>query len=52
MKVLAILPAFLDIENIKKSIDQIMPGLEIATNTEFEKNDADVVVITTFTPFQ
>jgi phosphoglycerate dehydrogenase-like enzyme len=51
MKVLAILPAFLDLENIKKSIDQIMPGLEIATDTEFEKNDADVVVITTFTPF-
>ena len=51
MKVVAILPAFLDLENIKKSVDQIMPGIEIVTDTDFEKNDADVVVITTFTPF-
>ena len=51
MKVIAILPAFLDIEMIKKSIDQIMPGIEILTDMDFEKNDADVVVITTFTPF-
>ncbi len=51
MKVIAILPAFLDIGMIKKSIDQIMPGIEILTDMDFEKNDADVVVITTFTPF-
>ena len=51
MKVVAILPAFLDLENIKKSVDQIMPGIEIVTDTDFKKNDADVVVITTFTPF-
>jgi phosphoglycerate dehydrogenase-like enzyme len=51
MKVVAILPAFLDLDTIKKSIDQIMPGIEIFTDTEFEKNDADVVVITTFTRF-
>ncbi|WP_337860395.1 NAD(P)-dependent oxidoreductase [Ferroplasma sp.] len=51
MKAVAILPAFLDLNNIKKSVDQIMPGIDILTDTEFDKNDADVVVITTFTPF-
>ncbi len=51
MKILAILPAFLPLDVIKKSIDQIMPGIEIRSDMDFHKHDAEVVVITTFTPF-
>ncbi len=51
MKVLAILPGFLPLDMIKKSIDQIMPGIEIRSDMDFDKHDAEIVVITTFTPF-
>ncbi|WP_287961138.1 NAD(P)-dependent oxidoreductase [Acidiplasma sp.] len=51
MKTLVILPAFLPVEDIKKTVNQIMPGIEIRTDMDFEKDDAEVVVITTFTQF-
>ncbi|MEM0155617.1 MAG: 2-hydroxyacid dehydrogenase [Thermoplasmataceae archaeon] len=49
MKAMAVLPAFLPIEEIKTSVAQILPDLEIRTDTDFDKSDADVLVITTFT---
>ncbi len=51
MKILVILPAFLPIDDIRKTVDQIMPGIEIRTDMDFEKDDAEIVVITTFTRF-
>ena len=34
---------------MKDTINQILPEMEIVNNLEFEKNDADVLVATTFT---
>lgn len=49
MKVMAILPEFLPIEEISKTVKQILPEVEIRTDTEFEKNDGEVLIVTTFT---
>ena len=49
MKAMAILPAFLPIDEIKASIEQVLPDLEIRTDTDFERSEADVLVVTTFT---
>ncbi len=50
MRVSAILPPFLPISEIRKGVDNVMPGVEIRTNTEFETSDAEVLIVTTFTP--
>ena len=50
MKSLAILPPYLPIDDIKKTVQQIFPDLEIVTDVEFEKHDAEALVVTTFTP--
>lgn len=49
MKAMAVLPAFLPVDDIKANVAQILPDLEIRTDTDFEKSDADVLVVTTFT---
>ncbi len=49
MKILIILPEFIPLEDVKRTVDQILPGAEIRTDTDFEKSDADVLVVTTFT---
>lgn len=49
MKAMAILPAFLPIDEIKASIEQVLPDLEIRTDTDFERSEADVLMVTTFT---
>ncbi len=49
MKVLSILPPFLPVEEISKALGQIMPEGEILTDTDFETNSAEVLIVTTFT---
>ncbi len=49
MKVLSILPPFLPVEEISNALGQVIPDNEILTSTEFESNDAEVLVVTTFT---
>lgn len=49
MKVTALLPPFLPIETIRKSVDTVLPGVNIITGTEFEKDDAEVLIATAFT---
>jgi phosphoglycerate dehydrogenase-like enzyme len=49
MKAMAILPAFLPIDEIKASTGQILPDLDVRTDTDFDRSEADVLVVTTFT---
>ncbi len=49
MKAMAILPAFLPIDEIKASIGQILPDLDVRTDSDFDRSEADVLVVTTFT---
>lgn len=49
MKALAILPPFIPIEQIKGAAAQILPELDITTSVDFERNNADVLIVTTFT---
>ncbi len=49
MKTLVILPDFLPVEDIEKSAKMIMPDLTIRSDTEFEKDDSEILVATTFT---
>lgn len=49
MKVTAILPPFLPVDEIKKSASSILPGMEVRTDLEFEKDNSEVVIVTTFT---
>ncbi len=46
---LAILPGFIPVNQIKKAAAQILPELEITIDASFEKSDADVLIVTTFT---
>ncbi len=50
MKVLAILPPFLPIDEIERAVGAILPGIEIRTDTDFESSDCEVLIVTTFTP--
>ena len=50
MKVLALLPPFLPIDDIKKILDQILPEADVLTSTDFPTMDSEVLVATTFTP--
>ncbi|MFP3317916.1 MAG: 2-hydroxyacid dehydrogenase [Thermoplasmata archaeon] len=50
MRVLAILPEFIPLEDVKNTVSQILPGTEVRTDTSFERDDADVLIVTTFTP--
>ncbi|MEM0151249.1 MAG: hydroxyacid dehydrogenase, partial [Thermoplasmata archaeon] len=49
MKILIILPEFIPLEEVRKTVEQILPGTEIRTDTNFEENNAEVLVVTTFT---
>ncbi|QRF75839.1 Glyoxylate reductase [Thermoplasmatales archaeon] len=49
MKAMAVLPAFLPMDEIKASVKQILPDLEIRTDMDFERSEVDVLVVTTFT---
>ncbi len=50
MRILAILPPFLPIEEIKGTVNSILPGIEVSTNTDFQHSDCEVLIVTTFTP--
>ena len=49
MKVTAILPPFLPIEEIRKTASSILPGIEIRTDLDFAGDKSDVLIATTFT---
>ncbi|HLH85410.1 MAG TPA: NAD(P)-dependent oxidoreductase, partial [Thermoplasmataceae archaeon] len=49
MKVLAILPPFLPVEMIRRSVSAVLPGIEVRTDEDFVKDDAQVLVVTAFT---
>ena len=49
MKVTAILPPFLPVDDIRKTVASILPDMVIRTDTEFESDDSEVLVATTFT---
>ncbi len=49
MKVTAILPPFLPVDDIRKTAASILPDMVIRTDTEFESDDSEVLVATTFT---
>ncbi len=49
MKFLTILPEFIPSSSVRETINQILPEMEIVNDMNFEKNDADVLVATTFT---
>lgn len=49
MKILTILPEFIPQEEVKKTVAQILPDMEIRNDTNIEKSDAEVLVVTTFT---
>ncbi len=50
MKTIGILPPFLPIEEIKKTVLQVLPDFDLRTDTDFEKSDAEILVATIFTP--
>ncbi len=49
MKFLTVLPEFIPSSSVKETINQILPEMEIVNDLNFEKNEADVLVATTFT---
>jgi phosphoglycerate dehydrogenase-like enzyme len=49
MRVLAILPDFIPQEEVKRTVSQIMPDIEIKNSTDFDHSDAQVLIVTTFT---
>ena len=49
MQITAILPPFLPIENIRNSIDNVMPGVRLLTSIDFAQDEAEVLITTTFT---
>lgn len=49
MKVMAILPPFLPVDDIKKTASSILPGIDIRTDLDFERDESEVLVATTFT---
>jgi len=50
MKTIGILPPFLPIEEIKKTVLQVLPDFDLKTDTNFERSDAEILVVTIFTP--
>lgn len=49
MKYLIIIPNFITSDEIKATVSQILPEMQISTETDFESSDAEVLVVTTFT---
>ena len=49
MKILALLPPFLPIDMIRKNVDSILPGVTIRTDTDFQLDESEVLIVTTFT---
>ncbi|MEM0128453.1 MAG: 2-hydroxyacid dehydrogenase [Thermoplasmatales archaeon] len=49
VKILTILPEFIPAESVKEMVKQVLPEMVIVNSIDFEKNDAEVLVATTFT---
>lgn len=49
MRFLTVLPEFIPSSAVKNTINQILPGMEIVNDLNFERSDAEVLVATTFT---
>ena len=49
MKFLTVLPEFIPSSSVRETISQILPEMEIVNGLNFERNEADVLVATTFT---
>jgi D-3-phosphoglycerate dehydrogenase len=49
MKFLTVLPEFIPSASVSDTINQILPEMKIVNDLNFEKNEADVLVATTFT---
>ncbi len=50
MKYLTIIPSFIPTEEIKATVSQILPEMQITTDSSLESSDVEVLVVTTFTP--
>jgi D-3-phosphoglycerate dehydrogenase len=49
VRFLTVLPEFIPSSSVRETINQILPEMEIVNGLNFEKNEADVLVATTFT---
>ena len=49
MKITALLPPFLPVDTIQKSVDSVLPGVRIITAVDFVEDGAEVLIATTFT---
>ncbi|MGC8496665.1 MAG: 2-hydroxyacid dehydrogenase [Thermoplasmata archaeon] len=49
MKYLTIIPSFIPAEEIKATVSQILPEMQITTDSSFGSSDVEVLVVTTFT---
>ncbi len=49
MRYLTVLPSFIPLEEVKTTVSQILPEMEIVNDLNLDKYDAEVLVATTFT---
>ncbi len=49
MRYLTVLPSFIPLEEVKTTVSQILPEMEIVNDLSLDKYDAEVLVATTFT---
>ncbi|MGC8645582.1 MAG: NAD(P)-dependent oxidoreductase [Thermoplasmata archaeon] len=48
MKIVAVLPEFIPAESVKRMVNQVLPGMDVVNSLDFERNEAEVLVATTF----
>jgi len=48
VKILAVLPDFIPTEPVKQMVSQVLPDMAVVSSLDFEKNEAEVLVATTF----
>ncbi|KAA8922203.1 2-hydroxyacid dehydrogenase [Thermoplasma sp.] len=50
MKILIIVPDFLPLDQIKAAVSALTPDIDIRTDANFDRSDAEILIVTTFTP--
>ncbi|WP_297216562.1 2-hydroxyacid dehydrogenase [Thermoplasma sp.] len=50
MKILVVVPEFLPLDQIKAAVSTISSDLDVRNDTNFERSDAEILIVTTFTP--
>ncbi|CAC11910.1 2-hydroxyacid dehydrogenase related protein [Thermoplasma acidophilum] len=50
MKVLVVVPNFLPLDQIRSAVSTITQDVEVRTDTDFDRSDAEILIVTTFTP--